>query len=163
MKTWTSLVIALVILAGGASVASAGIIPVGQKVELGRATVTATTNGESAVVITITNKSTKPIELLSITSTSASSQMLYFDTNMCQGNQSMTYLPNIVIAGGHSQRLGYKYQGAMLSGIHQSLTIGDILVLKIKWSQANGQYQTAFVNATVVSPPKHLRFLMGSM
>ncbi len=163
MKTPTGLTIALAVLAGASSLASASVMPVGQKVELSRATVTLTKNGESAVVVTISNKSKKPIELLSITSPSASSEMLYFDTNMCQGNQMMTYLPNIVIPGGHSQSLGYKYQGAMLSGIRQSLKVGDTVVLEVKWSQANGQDQTAFVNATVVKPPKHLRFLMGSM
>lgn len=118
--------------------------------------------GESAVVLSIDNTSKGPISLLSITSPDSRMSMIYFDTNMCQGNHAMIWLTNILIMRGHVQKLGYQYQGAMISKLRQPLLKGSTVPLRITWSDFQKAH-TVTVEAKVVAPPKHLRFHMTPM
>lgn len=118
--------------------------------------------GQSAVVMSIDNTSNSPISLLSVTSPASRMSMIYFDTNMCQGNHAMIWLTNILIMGGHVQELGYQYQGAMISELRQPLVKGSRVPLTITWSDFQHPH-TVTVEAKVVAPPKHLRFHMTPM
>ena len=46
----------------------------------------------------------------------------------------MMKLPNILIYGGHSQRLGYKYQGAMLRQVSDKIVGGETIPIVISWT-----------------------------
>ncbi len=126
-------------------------------------TVTAAASGkESAVVMLIDNRSGGPISLLSVTSGVSGMSMIYFDDNMCQGSTKMTWISNILIYPGRVQKLGYRFQGAMLGSLHQKLVTGSVVPLSVKWSDFHS-VKTAIVEAKVVPPPKGLHFYMSPM
>lgn len=127
------------------------------------ATVTAAkAGGPTAVVVKIDNTSSGPITLLRLTSPVAAQHMIGYDTNMCQGDHAMIQLTNILITSGHTQKLGYRYQGAMLWGLHRALTKGETIPLTVTWS--NFQHlQSVTVEARVVKPPAHINFGMSGM
>lgn len=133
------------------------------QVSFNQATVTATSvTGESAVVLTIDNASSSPIALTSVTSPVAGMGMIYYDDNMCQSNSVMHWLGNIFITAHSTQKLGYKYDGAMLSLLHGPLKVGQTIELRVKWTNfANSGVVN--VRARVVKPPKGLHFDMGNM
>lgn len=126
-------------------------------------TVTAAARGhDSAVALKIVNSTSQPISLLSVGSPNAGGDMIFFDTNMCKGNHAMTVLPNIYISSGFTQRLGYRFQGAMLSALYRKLTVGQKIALIITWSDFNAVHHST-IEAAVVAPPRHIKFLMGNM
>lgn len=130
---------------------------------LSRVTVTAANlRGDSAISMTIANTSSNPISLLSITSPDTKTSMIDYDTNMCQGNNAMMQLANILIIGGHTQQLGYKYQGAMLRQLKEKIVKGETIPVVITWSNFQTTHSVT-VEAKVVAPPKYLNFGMTSM
>jgi copper(I)-binding protein len=146
-------------LVGSAPGASAGE----KNVVISHVTVTAAEiHGDSAVGMTISNNSEEPISLISVTSSVAKTSMIDYDVNMCQGNHTMTLIANILITGGRTQELGYKYQGAMLRQLKSSIVKGGTVPLVITWSDFN-KVHTEKVDAMVVKPPKHLFFGMTAM
>lgn len=88
--------------------------------------------------------------------------MIDYDTNMCQGNHAMMKLPNILIYSGHSQHLGYQYQGAMLRQVKSKIVKGETIPIVISWTNF-GSAHSAIVEAKVVSPPRYLNFGMSGM
>ncbi len=88
--------------------------------------------------------------------------MIDYDTNMCQGNNAMMQLANILIIGGHTQLLGYKYQGAMLRQLKETIVKGETIPVVITWSNFQTTHSVT-VEARVVSPPKYLNFGMSTM
>jgi copper(I)-binding protein len=127
------------------------------------ATVTSAAQGhDSAVVLKILNATNEPISLLSVKSSSAGADMIFFDANMCRGNHAMTALASIYVARGLTQKLGYQRQGAMLSELRQSLTKGERIALVVTWSDFSSVHH-ATIEASVVAAPAHIRFLMGNM
>jgi copper(I)-binding protein len=132
-------------------------------VVLSHVTVTAANlRGDSAISMTIANHSSNPISLLSITSPVTKTSMIDYDTNMCQGNNAMMQLANILIIGGHTQLLGYKYQGAMLRQLKETIVKGETIPVVITWSNFQTTHSVT-VEARVVSPPKYLNFGMSTM
>lgn len=132
-------------------------------VVLSQVTVTAARlGGDSAVSMSLANDSGRAISLLSVTSSVARSSMIDYDVNMCQGDHEMSILPNIFIEPGQTQRLGYKLQGAMLSGLRHALVPGSQISLTVEWSNI-GHVVTRRLIATVVRAPKGIRFVMGGM
>ena len=126
-------------------------------------TVTASkAHGNSAVSMTIENNSKEVISLYSITSSVTRSSMIDYDTNMCQGNHAMMALANIVIYSGHSQHLGYQYQGAMLRHVKDKIVKGETIPIVISWTNF-GSPHSATVEAKVVAPPRYLNFGMSGM
>ncbi len=126
-------------------------------------TVTAAAPGrESAVAMTINNRTGGPVSLVTVSSPVSGMNMLYYDANMCQGNTTMTWLPNILISARQTQLLGYKNQGVMLSLLHQRLVVGTKVPLRITYSDFSNS-RTVTVDARVVAPPKGLHFLMSAM
>jgi copper(I)-binding protein len=119
-------------------------------------------SGNSAVVMSITDNSSSPVSLMGVTSSVSRMSMIYYDDNMCQGNNKMTWLANIFISSGHVQKLGYRYQGAMLGNLRTTLRVGEIVPIKIAWSNF-AKYQNVTVMAKVVAPPKGLHFLLTPM
>jgi copper(I)-binding protein len=141
------------------SSASAGV----NDVIISHVTVTAgKIHGNSAVVMSITNKSGDPISLISVTSSNAKASMIDYDVNMCQGNHAMTPVANILITGGRTQALGYKYQGAMLRKLKTALVKGSTIQLVITWSDFT-KVHSETVEAKVVKAPNHLFFGMAGM
>jgi copper(I)-binding protein len=122
----------------------------------------ASTQGESAVAMTIHNDTSGPISLMSVASPLSSMNMLYYDTNMCQGNTAMTWLANIFISQNQIQLLGYQNQGVMLSRLHQNLKVGTLVSLQVKYSDFSTWHDVT-VQARVVPPPKGLHFHLGVM
>ena len=150
------LALTFVTSAVAASPAKSGVV-------LSRVTVTAAkAQGNSAVSMTITNNARGPISLISVTSPDTGTGMIDYDTNMCQGNHAMMQLANILIIGGHTQALGYKYQGAMLRQLKKKLVKGETIPVVITWSNFQKAHSVT-VEAKVVSPPRHLNFGMTSM
>jgi copper(I)-binding protein len=142
-----------------ASGASAGV----NGIVISHVTVTAAkSHGNSAVEMSISNNSGEPISLFSVTSSAAKTSMIDYDVNMCQGNHAMTLIANILITGGRTQELGYKYQGAMLRQLKTSIVKGGTIPLVITWSDFN-KVHTETIEAKVVKPPKHLFFGMTTM
>jgi copper(I)-binding protein len=142
---------------------SSGAAAVNSRVVISHVTVTAANiRGDSAVVMSIANNSNDPISLISVTSSVAKSSMIDFDVNMCQGNHEMTLIANILITGRRTQRLGYRYQGAMLRQLKTSILKGGTVPLVVTWSDFNTVHSQT-VEAKVVKPPKHLFFGMSSM
>jgi copper(I)-binding protein len=119
-------------------------------------------SGNSAVSMTIENISNGPISLLSVTSPDTQSSMIDYDTNMCQGNHAMMMLANIFISSGHTQKLGYKYQGAMLRHMKMKTVSGESIPVVITWTNFKSAH-TVTIHAKVVDPPRHLDFGMSSM
>ena len=156
--------VALAFIAGaGALAASQGSAAATKSVLISDVTVTAAAKGsDSAVTLTIVNATDQPISLLSIKSPSAGADMIFFDTNMCRGNHSMTALANIYLSSGLTQKLGYVRQGAMLSALHQSLTKGQHIAIVVTWSNFNKVHHET-IEALVVAAPAHIRFRMGNM
>jgi copper(I)-binding protein len=160
-------ILALVATAALAVGPAFAALPVGaassSKVVVADATVTAArADGESAVVLTITNNSKGPISLTSVSSPVSGMSMIYYDQNMCQGNHAMAWLANIFIEPGHVQKLALKYQGAMLSRLHSALVKGATVPLVLKWSNFQNASSTT-IEAKVVAAPKGLHFHMTSM
>lgn len=119
--------------------------------------------GTTALSLTLTNNLRKPILLTGITSSLATSSMIFFDANMCIGNTFMTQLQNIVIGPNHDQVLGYKYQGAMLAGLEKDLKVGSQIPIAVHWVDSKGVSKTLNTLAKVVSPPAGLHFAMAGM
>ena len=148
-------------------IAGAGFVPSASasapNVVISHVTVTASKlHGSSAVVMTIVNQSNGPISLISVTSSDARSSMIDYDVNMCQGKHGMTMVANILITGGRTQQLGYKYQGAMLQHVKVPIVDGQTIPLTVTWSDFSKAHSTT-VEARVVKPPKHLYFGMAGM
>ena len=142
-----------------APIASAG----SRGLAVSHVTVTAATaRGDSAVVMSLTNDTSGPISLISVTSPRSQSSMIDYDTNMCQGNHAMMMLANILISGGLTQKLGYSYQGAMLRELKVPLVKGQSIPLVIRWSNFQ-KSRVMTVEAKVVAPPRYLNFGMSSM
>ena len=112
--------------------------------------------GSTAISLSLTNNQGTKILLTDISSPIASSSMIFYDANMCQGNNAMMPLQNIAVSSGNTQLLGYKYQGATLSGLSRTLKIGEKDPLTVEWTDADGVPQTLQVLANVVAPPKGL-------
>lgn len=129
------------------------------KIVFSDATVTAAPReGDSAVVVRISNDSRGPISLTSVSSPRSTSSMIFYDENMCQGNHSMSQLANLFIEPGHAQTLALKYQGAMLSGLHSALMRGETIPIVLRWSDFHSVH-TVTLEAKVVRAPKGLKFL----
>jgi copper(I)-binding protein len=122
----------------------------------------ASTQGESAVAMTIHNNTSGPISLMNVASPLSSMNMLYYDTNMCQGNTAMTWLANIFISQNQIQLLGYQNQGVMLARLHQNLKVGTVVPLQVKYSNFSTSHVVT-VQARVVAPPKGLHFHLSVM
>jgi copper(I)-binding protein len=88
--------------------------------------------------------------------------MIDYDTNMCQGNHAMMQLADIYITGGHTQQLGYKFQGAMLRQLKEGIAKGETIPVVITWSNFQNAHSVTKM-AKVVAPPKYLNFGMTSM
>lgn len=112
--------------------------------------------GSTAISLSLTNNQGTKILLTDISSPIASSSLIFYDANMCQGNNAMMPLQNIAVSSGNTQLLGYKYQGATLSGLSRTLKIGEKDPLTVEWTDADGVPQTLQVLANVVAPPKGL-------
>ena len=119
-------------------------------------------SGYSAVTMTLTDGTSLPVSLTSVTSSVSRMSMIYYDDNMCQGNSKMTWLANILISPGYVQKLGYRYQGAMLGNLRTAVHVGETVPVKIAWSDF-AKYQDVTVMAKVVAPPKGLHFLLSPM
>jgi len=127
------------------------------------ATLTAApTGGNSAIALTIKNSMKKNIVITGFTSADAGAAMIFYDSNMCQGNTTMTALPNILLAPGQSQNLGYKYQGAMLSQLKRALLVHQNLQIELLWHEVGGANQSQEISATVVKAPAGLHFANSS-
>ena len=156
MAACCGLSLALVVPAVAASAPKSDVV-------ISRVTVTAAKiNGDSAISMTIKNRSKGPISLVSITSPVAGLSMIDYDTNMCQGNHAMMMLSNIFITSDRTQVLGYKYQGAMLRLLKKDLVKGGTIPVDITWSNFQKAH-TVTIEAKVVAPPRHLKFGMMSM
>ncbi|MGP8009143.1 MAG: copper chaperone PCu(A)C [Acidimicrobiales bacterium] len=132
-------------------------------VTITHATVTAAkVNGQSAVVLLFHNASSGPITILSVESPVAKDDMIFYDTNMCQGNHAMAQLANIFVTSGNTQKLGYQFQGAMIWKLSKPLTKGEKIPLKVTWSNFHGSHTTT-VEAKVVKAPPSINFAMSSM
>ena len=135
-----------------------------QGITISDATVTSSVaGGDTAISIKIHNASKNGILVTEISSPQASSSMIFYDANMCQGNTTMSQLSNIAISAGSTQTLGYKYQGAMLSGVVKVLTIGEKIPLVIHWTDVKNINHIANFSAMVVKPPLGLHFAMPAM
>ena len=155
----------LVIVVAGAVGAGRAGPPAGASTRVSVTGVTVTAaraHGASAVVLTFRNGSPGPVSLTSVTSSVASRSMIDFDDNMCQGNQMMTWLGNILVPARHTQLLGYRNQGAMLYQLRRDLVAGTTITLTLHWTNFSAPVTTV-VRARVVAPPKGLRFLMAPM
>lgn len=119
--------------------------------------------GDSAIALSVTNPSSTPILITAITTSTASTSMIFYDANMCQGNSTMHALPNVSIAPGAMTALGYKYQGAMLGRLTSPFVIGARIPLTVTWTNNQGSTHKQTVVATVVAAPKGLNFGMSSM
>jgi len=129
------------------------------KILFSHVTVTAAPlKGDSAVTMSITNDSSGPISLTSVSSPASASSMIFYDANMCQGNHAMSALANLLIEPGHTQKLAFKYQGAMLSGLHVALKKGATVPVVLKWSNFASAHSVT-LHALVVKAPKGLKFL----
>lgn len=128
------------------------------------ATLTAATkNGDSAITLSLHNPLSENVLLQSVSSSIASGSMIFYDSNMCQGNTTMKPLANILVGAQQSQSLGYKYQGAMLSGLKQPLVVGSSVTLTLTWSENGASMHTESFIARVVAPPKGLHFDNSAM
>ena len=128
------------------------------------ATLTSTSRGgSSALVLSFTNNQSKSILLTGISSPLATSAMIFYDANMCQGNNVIRPLQNIAVSSGQTQLLGYKYQGGILSGLTKKLSLGDRVALDVHWADFAGNPSTSEILASVVKPPKGLRLGMDAM
>ncbi|HEY5304828.1 MAG TPA: copper chaperone PCu(A)C [Acidimicrobiales bacterium] len=126
-------------------------------------TVTATSSqGDSAVVMSLVNATGGPISLISVSSPRAAMSMMFYDVNMRQAHSAMTWLPDIVIGSAKTQLLGYQNQGVMLSLLHAKLKIGARVPLEIKYSNFSTS-RTVVVDARVVAPPMGLHFNTPAM
>ena len=133
-------------------------------VSLRGATLTSTAlGGSSALVLSLTNNQSKSILLTGISSSLASSAMIFYDSNMCQGNNVMRPLQNIAVSSGQTQLLGYKYQGGILSGLRKKLSLGDQIALDVHWEDFAGNPRTSEILASVVKQPKGLRLGTDAM
>ena len=119
-------------------------------------------SGYSAVAMTIRNGTGLPVSITSVTSSISRMSMIYYDDNMCQGNNKMTWLANILISPGYVQDLGYRYQGAMLGNLRAAVHVGQTVPIRIAWSDF-ASYKDVTVMAKVVAPPKGLHFLLSPM
>ncbi len=149
--------VALIVPTGGASASS------NLPVRFTQVTVTAAAaKGSSAVAMSIANGYEGPISLMLVTSSVSRMNMIYYDSNMCQGTNMMSWLPNILISSHSTQLLGYQNQGAMLGQLTRSLKVGESITLEVKYSNFSAA-RTVSVTAKVVAPPKGLHFLMSPM
>ncbi len=157
--------LALVIAASLAAGLAPEVAPAGAatRVTVTGVTVTAArAHGSSAIVLTFRNGSSGPVSLTAVTSSVAGRSMIDFDDNMCQGNQMMTWLGNILVPARHTQLLGYRNQGAMLYQLRRDLVAGTTITITLHWTNFSAPVTTV-VRARVVAAPKGLRFLMAPM
>ena len=126
-------------------------------ITLKNATLTSASNGGSTVlVLAFTNNQSNTVLLTGISSPIANSGEIFFDANLCQGNNVMTQLRNISVSPGHTELLGYKYQGGVLTGLLKKLSIGDSIPVVVHWLDSKGLARTSVTEASVVQPPKGL-------
>lgn len=153
---WIPLILVIALAAPASAAKPSGVV-------ISHVTVTAAKGGgEAAIVMTLKNGTTGPVSLLSVTSPDAGEGMIFFDTNMCQGNHAMTMLANLYVSAGFTQKFGYKFQGAMIGLLHKALVVGQKIPLVVLWSDFHGFKKTKVV-ATVVPAPATIKFVMGSM
>ena len=125
-------------------------------------TVTEAAVGEdSALVFHLTNGTSSTITLTSLSSPVSSRGVLHYDENMCRADSTMVELPNISIAPHSVQELGYRFQGAMLMKLRQSLPLRARVAVSVTWQRPNSAPVTTRRWATVVAAPAGLNF--GSM
>lgn len=128
------------------------------------ATLTASTaGGDSALSVSLVNNTSETILISGFSSMVASSSMLFYDANMCQGNTAAKALSSISMAPGQTQNLGYKFQGAMLGSLKSALEVGQKVAVTLMWSDSSKTTHSLHVEATVVSPPRGLNFRMSGM
>jgi copper(I)-binding protein len=153
---------ALILVVSGAALISPAAAT-SSTVKITHATVTAAkANGQSAVVLSFHNASSGPVTILSVESPVAKDDMIFYDTNMCQGNHAMAQLANIFVTSGNTQKLGYQFQGAMIWKLSKPLTRGETIPLTVTWSNFHGSHTTT-VEAKVVRAPPSINFAMSSM
>ena len=154
---------ALAFFVGAAALATSAGSAAPKSIIITDATLTSAAKGhDTAVVLKIVNATHGPISLLSVKSSSAGADMIFFDTNMCRGSHAMTALASIYVPRGLTQKLGYQRQGAMLSQLRQSLTRGQKIPLVVTWSDFSTVHHVT-IEASVVAAPAHIKFLMGNM
>jgi copper(I)-binding protein len=118
-------------------------------------------NGDTALVVRITNASPHAITLLSITDPQASGSMFFRATTLIASTQPMRYVASIVVRAHQQLTLSYEHLGAMIAGLHQRLRAGSRVPLDIKWSDSASVHHDTFVYFRVVKGPAHLHFVMG--
>ena len=163
LKAYTAVIFTAAIVGGVVASSIDAAASSTKQLKISEATVSvAPKGGQSAVTLKIVNDSGQPVSIESVKSPFSRMNMIYFDTNMCQGNNTMTWLSNIILSNGFTQRLGYKNQGAMLGQLDRPLLRGQRIPLVISWSDFS-KFQTMTVMAKVVVPPKKLNFKMSPM
>ena len=149
---------------GSATATTPAITVPGGRVAIANVTLSANTRkGRSAISLQLANGTAGQIALTSVSSSVATSSMLHFDTNMCQGNSAMIHLNEIDVTPNHVQVLGYRNQGAMLAGLRQTLTPGQRVEVTVTWRDARGARQSQTVAALVVKPPANLHLGSSGM
>jgi len=116
---------------------------------------------DSALVFHVTNGTSSTITLTALSSPVSSLGLMHYDENMCRADSTMVELPNISIAPHSVQELGYRFQGAMLMKVRQSLPLGARVAVSVMWQRHNSAPVTTRLWATVVAAPAGLNF--GSM
>lgn len=128
------------------------------------ATVTAAARGgNTEITLAIVNTTSRPIEITSITSPSATSGMLENDPSVLSPQHAMSWLGNILVLPGQTHALSYHGDGAMLSGLHASATVGHRFPLVIHWTNFQPASHVTTISARVVAAPKGLVFKMQGM
>jgi copper(I)-binding protein len=117
--------------------------------------------GVSAVSLRFANHMNHPVEIVSVSSSVASSGMLQYDADMLRRSASLTQVASIDVPAGSVVGLSVRGYGAMLMATRQALPIGARVPIEVGWVDANGTHRASLVFATVVARPAHLNF--GSM
>jgi len=124
---------------------------------------TANAGGDSALSVTLRNTSSQTLYITGIGSSIARSSMIFYDSNMCQGDSAMIPLQNIAVSPGTTQKLGYKYQGAMLAALTTKLQLDGSAPIQLSVKDSKNHFTTFSFKARIVSAPKGLRFAMSGM
>jgi len=124
---------------------------------------TANAGADSALTVTLRNTSSHTLYITGIGSSIARSSMIFYDSNMCQGDSAMIPLQNIAVSPGTIQKLGYKYQGAMLGALTTKLQLDGSAPMQINVKDSKNRFSTLTFKAKIVSPPKGLHFAMSGM
>jgi copper(I)-binding protein len=124
---------------------------------------TANAGGDSALSVILRNTSSQTLYMTGIGSSIARSSMIFYDSNMCQGDSAMIPLQNIAISSGATQKLGYKYQGAMLGALTTKLKLGGSAPMQLSVKDSKNHLSTFTFKAKIVDAPKGLHFAMSGM